>query len=131
MTDSEFNEAYAVAAEIAMRYAGMSRSEQLQGIYTELRRMTETQLSYSMTAQHYNNVYGFFVLKVASCAGATRAVGLCLTILGIQYEHVNENQNSHQWCRVNVGGVYWLCDAYGMYVGPEPAPYKHPYIPTP
>ena len=49
-------------------------------------------------------------------------------MLGIPYEHVNENQYSHQWCRVNLNGTYWICDAYGLYCGPEPAPYRHPYL---
>lgn len=49
-------------------------------------------------------------------------------MLGIPYEHVNENQYSHQWCRVPVGDTYWICDAYGLYSGPEPAPYQHPYF---
>ena len=47
----------------------------------------------------------------------------------IPYEHVNENQWSHQWCRVPMpDGSYWICDAYGLYCGPEPAPYQHPYL---
>ena len=69
------------------------------------------------------------MLHVASCAGCTRTTGLCLNMLGIPYEHVNENQWSHQWCRVPMpDGSYWICDAYGLYCGPEPAPYQHPYL---
>ena len=61
--------------------------------------------------------------------GCTRTTGLCLNMLGIPYEHVNENQWSHQWCRVPMpDGSYWICDAYGLYCGPEPAPYQHPYL---
>lgn len=128
MTDAEFNEAYEIAYGIARKYAGLSKPEQLEAIYTELRYLTDTVLNYSETAKHYNDVYGFFVLNTASCAGATRAVALCLTILGIPYEHVNENQWSHQWCRVKLGDTYWICDAYGMYVGVEPGPYEHPWF---
>ena len=52
-------------------------------------------------------------------------------MLGIPYEHVNENQWSHQWCRVPMpDGSYWICDAYGLYCGPEPAPYQHPCVLT-
>ena len=85
-------------------------------------------MSYSTDIPHYNDPYGYFVLGVASCAGYTRATGLCLNILGIPYEHVNENQWGHQWCRVNINGTYWICDAFGLYCGPEPAPYQHPYL---
>ena len=98
----------------------MSLEEQLKGIYTDLRQTSVGELPYSMDSTHYSDVYGLFVSKSASCAGATRAIGLCLNQLGIPYTHVNEGVYSHQWCRVDVNGTYWICDAYGMYVGPEP-----------
>ena len=25
-------------------------------------------------------------------------------------------------------GSYWICDAFGLYCGPEPEPYQHPYF---
>lgn len=128
VSDEEFSKAYAAAAQVSSKYLGMSLEEQLKGIYTDLRYMSENELSYSMDSSHYSDVYGFFISKSASCAGATRAVGLCLNQLGIPYEHVHEGEYSHQWCRVNVNGTYWICDAYGMYVGPEPAPYQHPIL---
>ena len=127
-TDAEFQQAYDVAAYICEEAGGKSRAEQLQYIYAQLRAPVDAgAFTYSTTAPHYSDPYGYFCLGVASCAGATRAVGLCLDILGIPFEHVNENQWSHQWCRVPMGdGTYWICDSYGMYVGPEPAPYQHP-----
>ena len=67
------------------------------------------------------------MVGVGSCAGATRATGLCLNMLGIPYEHVHENQYCHQWARVDVNGEYWVVDPYGLVLGPEPAPYKHPF----
>ena len=108
--------------------ANLSREAQLCGIAAALRAITEASVDYSMDSPHYNDPYGFFVLGAASCAGCTRATGLCLNMLGIPYEHVNENKYSHQWTRVEVNGEYWICDAYGLYVGPEPAPYAHPAL---
>lgn len=127
-TDDELRAAYDVALEIVTPLAKKSREEQLQGIAKALRDMFDKGMTYSTDAPHYNDPYGYFVLKTASCAGCTRATGLCLNILGIPYEHVNENQWGHQWCRVEVDGKYWICDAYGLYCGPEPAPYQHPYL---
>lgn len=127
-SDAELTEAYNAALTIVAPYAGMSLGEQLYGIASELRQLAEDGMEYSTSAAHYNDPYGYFVLGVASCAGCARATGLCLNILGIPYEHVNENQWGHQWCRVNVDGTYWICDAYGLYCGPEPAPYEHPYL---
>lgn len=129
MSDEEFQQAYDAALKIITPLAEKSKQEQLRGIYSALRKMAENELSYSTDVPHYNDPYGYFVNKVASCAGSARATGLCLNMLGISYEHVNENQWSHQWCRVTMGdGTYWICDPYGMYVGTEPYVYGHPYL---
>lgn len=127
-TDAEFNQAYAAAWETVEPLVGLSREDQLMGIAIALRYRFESNMMYSMSSSHYSDPYGYFILGSASCAGCARATGLCLNILGIPYEHVNENQYSHQWCRVNIDGTYWICDAYGLYCGPEPAPYMHPYF---
>lgn len=128
-SDAEFQAAYAAAAQIVTPLIGLSREEQLAGIASALRYMVDSgQVRYSTETAHYNDPYGYLVLGVASCAGCTRTTGLCLNMLGISYEHVNENQWTHQWCRVNINGTYWICDAYGLYVGPEPAPYMHPIL---
>ncbi len=128
MNDAELNQAYNAALQVVAPYAGLSQEEQLIGVASSLREMFDSGMSYSMSTPHYNDPYGYFVLHTASCAGCTRATGLCLNILGMPYEHVNENQYTHQWCRVNLNGTYWICDAYGLYCGPEPAPYMHPYF---
>lgn len=125
-TDAELQAAYDVALKIVTPLAKKSTEEQLQGIANALRALFDAGMTYSTSAPHYNDPYGYFVLNTASCAGCTRATGLCLNILGIEYEHVNENQWGHQWCRVNIDGEYWICDAYGLYCGVEPGPYQHP-----
>lgn len=129
-TGAEFQQAYDRAVELVTPYAKLSREEQLYGIAVSLRAMVDSgEVIYSTSDPHYNDPYGYFVAGVSSCAGCTRATGLCLSVLGIPYEHVNENQWSHQWCRVKMNdGSYWICDAYGLYCGPEPAPYTHPYL---
>ncbi len=127
-TNAEFNQAYNAAWETVAPLVGLPKEEQLMGIAVALRYRFESGMMYSMSTPHYNDPYGYFILGTASCAGCARATGLCLNILGMPYEHVNENQYSHQWCRVNIDGTYWICDAYGLYCGPEPAPYMHPYL---
>lgn len=127
-SNTELAQAYAVAKEIVEPLANLSREAQLCGISLVLRIITDNEVTYSMSARHYDDPYGFFNLHTASCAGCTRATGLCLNMLGIPYEHVNENAYSHQWTRVNVNGTYWICDAYGLYCGPEKVPYQHPNL---
>ena len=98
----------------------------MKGIVSELSKITWGN-EYSMSKAHYGDPYGFFILHVSSCAGWTRATGLCLNILGIPYEHINENQYDHQWCRVNMGDEYWVCDSgytLSAYAGPENDRYR-------
>ena len=128
MTDKEFALAYQAALNLVTPYIGLPLEEQIYGITVSIRNLFDNGMGYSMSTPHYNDPYGYFILGTASCAGCTRATGLCLNILGIPYEHVNENQYSHQWCRINVNGTYWISDAYGLYCGPEPAPYAHPWF---
>ena len=128
MTREQFVQAYNYAVEIVRPLNGYTDELQLMGITSQLRMLFDQGIEYSTTAAHYDDVYGYFIDKKASCAGCTRATGLCLNILGYSYEHVNENEWSHQWCRVRLGNEYWICDPYGLYCGVEPAPYRHPYL---
>ena len=129
-TNAELQQAYNVATGIVMPLIGKNREEQLYGIAEAVRSLADCGfVQYTTSVPHYNDPYGYFVVGVGSCAGETRAIGLCLNMLGIPYEHVNADKWQHQWCRVAMpDGTYWIVDAYGLYVGPEPAPYKHPYI---
>jgi len=126
LTDAEFQEAYDIALQLVSPLSGLPQEKQLIGVAQVLRKIYDKNVQYSTSTKHYNNPYGYLVTGVASCAGSTRTAGLCLNILGIQYEHINENKWKHQWCRVNIDGGYWICDPIGLYVGPEPGPYKHP-----
>ena len=128
MSETELQQAYNEAVKIVEPLRGVSKEEQLYGIAYALRLRYDNGMTYSMSNRHYNDPYGYLILKTASCAGCARTTGLCLNILGISYEHVNENQYSHQWARVKVGNTYWICDAYGLYCGPEPGVRRHPYL---
>lgn len=129
MTDAEFQAAYNEALKIVQPLVGLSPEEQAKGIYSALRAMADNgTVSYSEEAPHYNDAYGYLINHAASCAGSARTTGLCLNMLGMSYEHVNENQWDHQWCRVNINGVIWIVDPYGMVCAPETAPYAHPML---
>ncbi|HBV83314.1 MAG TPA: hypothetical protein DEB74_11110, partial [Lachnospiraceae bacterium] len=87
MTDAEFQTAYNEALKIVQPLDGLSREEQAIGIMTALRNMVDNgQVAYSTNYPHYNDAYGYLVNHVASCAGSTRTTGLCLNMLGINYE---------------------------------------------
>ncbi len=129
MTDAEFQAAYNEALKIVQPLVGLSPEEQAKGIYSALRAMADNgTVSYSEEAPHYNDAYGYLINHTASCAGSARTTGLCLNMLGIGYEHVNENQWDHQWCRSSINGKMWIVDPYGMVCAPETAPYAHPML---
>ena len=126
LTDEQLSACYEAAKPFVATLVGLSQEEQMKRIAQELRDFFDNRMEYSDKAPHFLDAYGFFINKKASCQGATCAVGLCLNMLGIDYEHVNHNKWTHQWCRVSYNGAYWIVDPYGLYCGPEPAPYKHP-----
>ena len=131
LTDEQYQQCYNVAYQFAKKYQGYtSKREILKGLANDLRSYFDNEVKYSAKAPHFLDAYGFFITKQASCQGGTCAVGMCLNILGIEYEHVNHNKWTHQWTRVPMeDGTYWICDAYGgPYAGPEPEPYRHPYV---
>lgn len=125
-TDAQLAQAYDVAKELISECNCFNTEVKAEAVNYLVRQYFEEYMTYSSSDAHYNDPYGYFVLKSASCAGCVRATGMCLNMLGIPYEHVNENKNSHQWCRINVDGTYWIVDPYGLYCGPELEPYKHP-----
>ncbi len=127
MTDAEFQTAYNEALKIVQPLVGLSREEQAMGIMTALRNMVDSgQVAYSTSYPHYNDAYGYLVNHVASCAGSTRTTGLCLNMLGINYEHVHENQWCHQWCRADLDGTTWVVDPYAYTCTSEAYAYWHP-----
>lgn len=126
LTDEQLAACYEAAKPFVVTLVGLPQEEQMKRIAQELRDFFDNRMEYSDKAPHFLDAYGFFINKKASCQGATCAVGLCLNMLGIDYEHVNHNKWTHQWCRVSYNGAYWIVDPYGLYCGPEPAPYKHP-----
>ncbi|MBR4907615.1 MAG: hypothetical protein IKZ43_01180 [Acidaminococcaceae bacterium] len=128
LTDEQYQMCYDAAVRFAQPLVHIeSRKQILKQLAIDLRKYFDQEVSYSTEAPHFLDAYGFFVNKAASCQGETCATGFCLNILGIEYEHVNHNKWKHQWCRVKVeDGTYWICDSYGLYCGPEPAPYLHP-----
>lgn len=129
MTDDEFQMAYNAALEIVQPLVGLSKEEQVIGIMLYLRYMVDSgQMTYSTSYPHYNDAYGYLINHVASCAGSTRTTGLCLNMLGINYEHVHENQWCHQWCRADLDGTIWVVDPYAYTCMEEAYAYWHPLI---
>lgn len=65
----------------------------------------------------YKSPAGPFVYGVYTCAGSTRALGRILDYMGYNWYHVNENQNKHQWCIVEMDGKVGFADGMGGFAG--------------
>lgn len=68
------------------------------------------QAMYTTEGENYSEAYGVFISGEFSCAGATRALGMVLSCMGYEWEHVNENQWTHQWCRLAIDGQIGWAD---------------------
>ena len=73
--------------------------------------------SYTMEGKDYRTPYGVFIKGEYSCAGATRALGMVLECMGYSWQHVNENQYSHQWCELMMDGQIGYADGQTGRVG--------------
>ena len=126
-TDEEFQTAYDAAYELMKPVANLKVTDQLLWICAVMNDIYESpDFVYSMEIPHYNDPYGYIINHCASCAGFTRAVGLCLSMIGIEYEHVNEGGFTHQWNRFIINGEYWVINVWGEELGPEDDPYYLP-----
>ncbi|MDR0518627.1 MAG: InlB B-repeat-containing protein [Clostridiales Family XIII bacterium] len=66
------------------------------------------QCEYTSKSKTYNIAQGVFVDGTATCAGATRALGMVLDYMGYKWKHMNPNKWTHQWCKVYTkDGVMW------------------------
>lgn len=71
----------------------------------------------------YRTPYGVFCKGLYTCAGSTRAMGMVLELMGFKWSHANENQNSHQWCRLTMDGQPGYADGQVGWVGYGDHPY--------
>jgi hypothetical protein len=67
--------------------------------------------TYTMQGKLYRTPYGVFYGKQYSCAGTTRALGAVFNKLGFTWKHLNENQYTHQWCKVKLDGKWGWADS--------------------
>lgn len=79
--------------------------------------MFSSNATYTTDDPDYQSPYGVFVKGVYTCAGSTRALGLVLTCMGYEWEHVNEGEWSHQWCRLTMDGQTGYADGQVGLVG--------------
>ena len=132
LTQHQFHNAYVIARD---KIVNPTRSRYPNSMLLQMNEIASRMYNwinfapgvrYRTDVRHYNDptgvfgVYksdgngkgGFTVSYAASSAGATRAVGLCLNMLAIPYQHVNENTWKQQFVKVNINGMNYIIDPY-------------------
>ena len=117
-TGNQDADAKRVAKQIAKCCKGkkVSKLDQVKLAAAYVAAMS-SKCKYTMSGNDYYRAYGVFITKKYSCAGSTRALGMVLDYLKIPWKHVNENQNTHQWCKVKIGKKTGYADGMVGIVG--------------
>ena len=112
----KYLQALAVAQEIANSIGEGTDLERVQAAAEIVSRYCAND-TYTTEGNDYYTAYGVFISGEYSCAGATRALGMVLECMGYEWEHANENQWSHQWCRLEMDGQSGFADGQGGFAG--------------
>jgi hypothetical protein len=110
---AQYQQIKAIADFLVAPLRGKDLTTQVNGVMDVLAQyLRGMQFTYSETAPHYADPYGFLVLFRASCAGDARTGGLLLSELGSPWTHVNANLWAHQWVDVTIDGTTVPVDPY-------------------
>lgn len=126
LSDEENAQALAVARNLAAQVNNAGGTD-FDRIYMAARLVANEYRkgAHVESGNYYHTAYGVFIKRESSCAGCSRALGLVLTLLGYSWHHVNENQWSHQWVTVNVGGTTIWADGQIGQAGTGTYPYAN------
>lgn len=109
-------EARVVAQSIADQISGSSDLERVEQAAAAVAQYCQ-RCRYTTEGSDYSQAYGVFIKGEYSCAGATRALGMVLECMGYQWQHVNENQWTHQWCSLIMDGQQGFADGQVGWAG--------------
>lgn len=119
LTDEENAQALAVAREIVAQInAQLPDGSQLErvGMAAQLVSQEYYKGVHVEKGNYYHTAYGVFVKRESSCAGCCRALGLVLSCMGYEWNHVNENLWTHQWVTLTIDGQpAWADGQVGWY----------------
>ncbi len=101
--------------------SGMKKSEKAEAICIYITNTVSVQSNQSSEAyktNYGNEAYAALILKKAACSGRCKAVTLLCDAAGLKSKHINQNQWTHQWNKIQVEGGKWLViDAQIGFVG--------------
>lgn len=106
---------------------GMTKLQKAEAICMYLFNNVAHQLDQSNESyktNYGNEAYAALVMKIAACSGFCKAVTLMCEAAGVPCQHINANQWTHQWNKVQIDDGSWVVlDSQIGWVGGD----KHPY----
>ena len=69
-----------------------------------------TKARYTSEGDAYFTAYGLFIAGEYTCAGATDALGMVLSNLGYNWQHIHKGEWTHQWCVLTMDGQEGFAD---------------------
>ena len=103
--------------------SGMTKLQKAEAICMYLYNNVERQLNQSnedYKVNYGNEAYAALIMKIAACSGFCKAVTLMCEAAGVPSQHINANQWTHQWNKVQIDDGSWvILDAQAGYVGAE------------
>ena len=100
---------------------GMTKLEKAEAICYYITNTVSVQSNQSSEAyktNYGNEAYAALILKKAACSGRCKAVTLLCDAAGLESQHINANQWTHQWNKVKIDDGSWIViDAQIGYVG--------------
>ncbi len=101
--------------------SGMTKLEKAEAICNYITTTVDVQTNQSSEAyktNYGNEAYAALVLKIAACSGRCKAVTLLCDAAGLKSQHINANQWSHQWNKIQIDDGSWVVvDAQIGFVG--------------
>lgn len=101
--------------------SGMTKLEKAEAIcyyITSTVSVQSNQSSEAYKTNYGNEAYAALILKKAACSGRCKAVTLLCDAAGLESQHINANQWTHQWNKIKIDDGSWIViDAQIGYVG--------------
>lgn len=119
-SNSKYNQALEIAKEAVNAVRELTGTEkslyQIEVATSMVANYVTNNVVYSDTDPDDWTAYGVFIAHRASCQGAADALGMVLTELGYQWEHINKNLYTHQWLKVyyNYSATIGRAEGYGI-----------------
>ncbi len=74
---------------------------------------TTVDVQYDQSSEAYktnygNEAYAALIMKIAACSGRCKAVTLLCDAAGLKSQHINQNQWTHQWNKIQMEDGSWI-----------------------